>query len=394
MNFLKNVWGKLKKVKDLVRAQTEVSDRFFWLSAVLGVVAVVWLCQIYGIYIADIWFWAGDELGPLGHLGLIVLVGLISWAVAYTALRSIWMITENHYGVRRGSVFASRNNRVVKGGRDGVWFAIPFLERMMFISRKPSEIEVSATVNLKDRLPLSVTLNILIEPDSEVVDEQGRNVFALFIADEEGEEEAKEGADEVIPSGLKKAAMATAEEVCAHIKDFDQLSDMRSAVRDIFASKFALAKMPHESHNPAKCRVAGCKMKSGKELGMGDLPEFYATHHITTDRRLEKKKGQSKFEKLYGVKVKRVTCTIDPNDDTNKAFAERQKASAIAEANGYAMQMFDELMKRNVSPEIALNHVQLSLHKELVENKQIISVEGLERVIEGLRTAAKVIIAP
>lgn len=393
MNFLKSVWGRLKKAKAFVVAQTKVSDRFFWLSAVLGVVAVVWLCQIYGIYIADIWFWAGDELGPLGHLGLIVLAGLISWAVTYTALRSIWIITDNHYGVRRESVFASRNNKVVKNGRDGLWFAVPFLERMIFISRKPGDIEVVATVNLKDRLPLNVTLNILIEPDSEVVNERGQNVFALFIA-EDGAEEAEGGADEVIPSGLKKAAMATAEEVCAHIKDFSQLNDMRSAVRDIFASKFALAKMPHESHNPAKCGIVGCKMKPGKELGMGDLPEFYATHYIATDRRLDKKKGQSKFERLFGVKVKRVTCTIDPNDETNKAFAERQKASAIAEANKYAMEMFDELVKRGVSHEVALNHIQISLHKELIENKQIISVEGLDRIIEGLRTVAKTIIAP
>lgn len=391
--FLRSSWALTKRLGKFAKSWK------FWIFAIAILIAKVaityWFMAGHGAFAyawaVSLWQSAFEKFGPLGHIGYIILAGFILWGMVYAILRSPWKITENHYAVVRGSIFSFRNNKVVKRGKDGLWFTISFLERMIFISRKPISIDVTATVNLKDRLPLSVALNILIEPDSEVVDAQGRNVFASFIADEEVEKEAAEGAEEAIPSGLKKAAMATAEEVCAQVKDFDQLSVLRSAIRDIFYAKFALAKMPHEGHNSAKCGVAGCAMKPGKELGMGNLPEFYATHHITTDRRLDKKKGQSKFEKLFGVKVKRVTCTIDPTDKTNEAFAERQKAAAMAEANEYAMKMFDELIARKVPHEVALNHIQLMLNKEMVQNKKIISLEGASRILEGLRAAASTI---
>lgn len=395
-SFLGGAWRRIKGAAKWTLKL--VKSLWFWVVATAATAMKIAVTYWYGpslfAWAVSLWQWSAEKFGPLGHLGCIILAGLVLWAVAYTILRSTWIIRENHYAVVRGSILASRNNKVVKRGRDGIWFAIPFLERMIFISRKPIDIDVVATVNLKDRLPLSVALNILIEPDSEVVDAQGHNVFASFIADEEVEKEAAEGKEEAIPSGLKKAAMATAEEVCAQIKDFDQLSVMRSAVRDIFYAKFALAKMPHEDHDPATCGVAKCKLKPGKELGMKDLPKFYATHHVMTDKLLDEKTEQSKFEKLFGVKVRRVTCTIEPTDKTNEAFAERQKASAMAEANEYAMKMFDELIDRNVPHEVALNHIQLMLFKEMVQKKQIISLEGVQQVMSGLRAVAKTMTAP
>lgn len=365
MNFLKNVWGKLKKAKAFVVAQTKVSDRFFRLSAVLFVVALIWLCQAYGIYGAAIWLWAGENYGPLGHVAFVILAWALLGGVAYTILDSMQVVPANHFGVIQ-SWIPFRNLRVMK---EGLNFKFPFIDKVKFISLEMGEDSFVISFNLKDRFPLVCGAALQWAPDPDIVDAEGRNVFYTL-------------SEKVICSGIEKAVQATLGEICGTIKDFDKLITERSALRDWVNCKMRLEKLPHQNHDPKTCGVPNCKMKMGSQITTKDLLRYYKTHQDMVGKALKGEKDRpaerSEFEKRYGIDIVAfVTYEIVPSPEANKAFEREQESAANERANENDVKMVESLVGTGVEPIAALNHVRMMKHPDMAKGVRVFSLEGL-----------------
>lgn len=380
MNLLGKLRAFLVKAKAYVIAQVKMSDRLFWLLAVLFLVGGLWIAQRYFWDIIGFFSWVLAEYGATAFVLGALAIGLIGRWVIKNILFGMWAtVRPKHYGVVE-SYFAFRSGKVMT---HGTHLKLPFFDEVVEIPLEVVSTKVTAPFNLQDDFPLVCTGALEFSPDLAVYDnEVGNRYYRLDQA--------------LICSDIEKEVKALLGELGGTTKSFKVFKAKRPAIEDILNCKMRLKTLPHTLHDPANCNVPACKKKKtrkpGAEISTKDLLEWYMNHHhdVAEMLRGESKKPaeRSAIEERFGIDIIAfILDDISPSAEVNKAFAMEQEAAAAERIHKKKVQGVKELTAEGVPAAAALHSWERSMYKEQRERTSTNIIEGLDGIFEKAKNS-------
>lgn len=300
---------------------------------------------------------------------------LILTSVVWVALYAIITIPAYHFGVVER--FGKRTGRIL---REGFNLVIPFVDRVEVVTMELAKIDVEVTLTTFDDLHLRCTGSLQYQPDPEISDRDGRNIFVTM-------------SEEIIKSGIEEAIQSKLGGL-GGVRTGEDFIRFRQAFSDLINILLRVQTPPHFNHgiDDEGCiqrftwtneegREVPCPSKHAR-VRARDLIGYYNAHWEEAkgllDTEGKRPDDRSEIESRYGIDIKVFAlANVEFTAETRDAREEKRQAelrARILDTKIAAMTRIKEATGANAQQMI--DEADLIFHPEVAAKKQIVSVQG------------------